>query len=301
MKFLPDASSFTNAWNTSDNATSISANAIDLQNLAKPKNVSPQPLSKQKPQIRNVTSQSQAQNFTPQAQVQNVAPQSQSLSKQNILYQPQAQPRQNVSTQPRQNVIPQDQTQVRQRNVIQPARPAPPVTSSLRTVAPSRYPPVSLSATSKSKENNPLLNLPRIVVPNTTPNTNSLSNVTSNILSNMNSNSNALNTEPAHRYEEISESDNSGQNSHSSSTSRNNPSNILDEFDPYSSSKGTEMYDNVPDNMNSIYNAHRYEDIPEDSYYEEVPTEAKASDSDEVRVFFYYFVCILHIYLKLKN
>lgn len=299
MKFLPDA--FADAWNTPNSAAATSANTTAFQNFAaKPTNVSSQPLIQPKqnvlqpqPQVQNVAPRPLTRQSIPsQPLVQNVTSQPQSISKQNILYQPQAQVRQNVSVQPRQNVAPQDQTQARQKSVIQPARPAPPVTASLRTVAPSRYPPVSHSTTSKSKENNPLLNLPRIVVPNATPNTNSHSNVSPNILCNMNSNTNALNTEPVHRYEEIPDSTNSGQNTHSSATSRKNTSNILDEFDPYSMAKGTEMYDNVPDNMNSIYNTHRYEDIPDDSYYEEIPNEAKPSESEEVS----FLKCLINLF-----
>lgn len=284
MKFLPEASSFTSAWDTSpttSTAAAASTNTVDSQNLyAKPNKNSSQP---QRQTSLSFTPRPQAQNRQnfpqqPQAQKVNLSPQPQVH---NISLSPQTQPRQTIS---------QTQVSIRPCGTIQPTRPAPPVTSSLRTVAPSRYPPAPQSSASKSKDNNPLLNLPRTISPAPLSNTNSQPNVTPNILSNMNSNSNALNTEPIHRYEEIPDSAGDEQNRLLSDISISSTINVIDEFDPYSSSKGLEVYDNVPGNLNSMYSTHRYEDIPEGSYYEEVPSEPETSDANEVSFLNYFFL-----------
>lgn len=186
-----------------------------------------------------------------------------------------------------QKSVPQPQPQAKQNGIIQPTRPAPPVTASLRMVAPSRYPPVSQP--SKSKESSTVSNFQRTDIPFNTNVHNPLSSP--NVSSNLNINCNTVSNEPVHKYEEIPDTlENVGdQNtslrllSDTSCTTASSTSNILDEFDPYSTSKVPEVYDNVPDNLNSLYNSHRYEDIPEDSYYDEVPTGAEKA-AEEVSI-----------------
>ncbi|KFM69808.1 Dynamin-binding protein, partial [Stegodyphus mimosarum] len=158
---------------------------------------------------------------------------------------------------------------------IQPTRPAPSVSSSLRVVPPSRYPPIAQPILKQRESNS--------VTPTTTNNS-------VNIFVNKNSELDSV--EPMHRYEEIPDSLGGviERNKHSCDkdlmgSSAVTPTNILEEFDPYSSPKQpTELYDNVPDNLNCLYSTHRYEDIPDDVPYDYVPTDSQHKDANE-----YYF------------
>ncbi|GIY49775.1 dynamin-binding protein [Caerostris extrusa] len=118
-----------------------------------------------------------------------------------------------------------------QRSSIQPSRPAPTVTPSLRVVAPSRYP-------------------------------------------------------PAAQYEEINESfadDLMKINSSVSQDTSKKSDNVIAEFDPYSATQSSQKrYDNVLDNFNELYSTHRYEDIPDETNYDQVPIESQSQSEIEV-------------------
>ncbi|GFR28534.1 dynamin-binding protein [Trichonephila clavata] len=159
-----------------------------------------------------------------------------------------------------------------QSSPIQPSRPAP-VTSSLRVVAPSRYPPVSQAASK--------------------PQVSSLvSNPSSCNSSNVSPNQNVFPSEPTHRYEEIndcfgvSSQQRTGIDAQlmTNQDGSQKSDNIIAEFDPYSTTQSSKLYDNVLDNFNDLYSAHRYEDIPDEANYDEVPCEDQAQSEVE----FYY-------------
>ncbi|XP_054710835.1 rho guanine nucleotide exchange factor 38-like, partial [Uloborus diversus] len=162
---------------------------------------------------------------------------------------------------------PEAKTQPKQTNVVQPIRPAPTIASSLRVVAPSRYPPTTQNAAS-----NPQQNASAVSAKNFSLSKND-------------------NNEPMHRYEEINESaDPREQSARTCDTDKNSSRdpNILDEFDPYSTGKLPEVYDNVPDNLNCLYGSHRYEDVP-DITYDEVPQEDAGVGSGEYYYAMYDF------------
>ncbi|GIY80564.1 dynamin-binding protein [Caerostris darwini] len=156
-----------------------------------------------------------------------------------------------------------------QRSSIQPSRPAPTVTPSLRVVAPSRYPPAAQSS-------------PKPQVNSFFPNP-----VAQNSL-NAAVNKNVLPTEPDHRYEEINESfadDLMKINSSVSQDTSKKSDNVIAEFDPYSATQSSQKrYDNVLDNFNELYSTHRYEDIPDETNYDQVPIESQSQSEIE----FYY-------------
>lgn len=89
-----------------------------------------------------------------------------------------------------------------------------------------------------------------------------------------------------HRYEEINEESLGGLQigSYPATVSRVQSNNVIDEFDPYSTVQPPvpELYDNVPDNFNSVYSEHRYEDIPDDVNYDQVPSEIQPQTIAEV-------------------
>ncbi|XP_055933569.1 dynamin-binding protein-like [Argiope bruennichi] len=158
-----------------------------------------------------------------------------------------------------------------QSGTIQPTRPAPTPTPSLRVVAPSRYPPTT-QASPKPQSRNFAPNLP----------TQNPSNVLMN--------KNVLPCEPDHRYEEVYESlGGGGQNNGDLMRNQDVPQksdNIIAEFDPYATSQSAQnCYDNVLDNFNELYSTHRYEDIPEDFNYDQMPSEDHSQG--EVNEFYY--------------
>ncbi|GFT34885.1 dynamin-binding protein [Nephila pilipes] len=161
-----------------------------------------------------------------------------------------------------------------QSSSIQPLRPAPTVTSSLRVVAPSRYPPVSQAS-------------PKASVNSFSPDSGSHNS------SNVSPNKNTLPNEPEHRYEEINDCFGANSQQRASTDAQlmanqdgcRKSDNIIAEFDPYSTSQSSQkLYDNMLDNFNDLYSAHRYEDIPDEANYDEVPCE----DQAQSKVEFYY-------------
>ncbi|KAG8196563.1 hypothetical protein JTE90_003576 [Oedothorax gibbosus] len=203
-------------------------------------------------------------------------------------------------------------------NALQPARPAPPPSSSLRVVAPSRYPSVSQNAAKPLDKNFSSVtgNLPATTgnfpatAGNSSPTTDKFSSMTGNLSSTVSyfpsSTSNPSSTtgsfssmtqksvlnqnltaaESEHRYEEIGESQAGLQLGKVGTNAPHRTSTIIDEFDPYSTAQPpvSQLYDNVPDNYNSVYSEHRYEDIPDDMNYDQVP-----SDSQPQTVSEYYY------------
>ncbi|XP_015929681.1 rho guanine nucleotide exchange factor 38 isoform X2 [Parasteatoda tepidariorum] len=152
----------------------------------------------------------------------------------------------------------------------QPVRPAPVVSSSLRVVAPSRYP---VNPPAPDRMSNRISSSATVTQPS------------------VNENTSANSSEPTHRYEEIDEFSKDIIQPTSTLmdsvpvTGTKNVSKAIDEFDPYSVAKsGTELYDNVPDDVDNLYSLHRYEDIPEDSNYAEVPNDLDCENIPE-----YYF------------
>lgn len=176
------------------------------------------------------------------------------------LNQPQTQPLRPV--QPAKLIQP---TEFQPAKPIQPARPAPVAASSVRVVAPSRYPPSSQQNSFNPQDAN-------------------FSKNNSTLPSAMNQNLTAESEQ--HRYEEINDESLGGLQigSYPATVSRVQSNNVIDEFDPYSTVQPPvpELYDNVPDNFNSVYSEHRYEDIPDDVNYDQVPSEIQPQTIAEV-------------------
>ncbi|CAL1281416.1 unnamed protein product [Larinioides sclopetarius] len=173
--------------------------------------------------------------------------------------------------------MPQKQSSAQRNHQIgslQPTRPAPSPTPSLRVVAPSRY-PTTTQASPKPQSRNVAPNLP--------------AQNPSNVLMNKN----VLPCESDHRYEEVYESLGGGVQNKTNNVDlmRNQDmsqksDNIIAEFDPYAIPQSSQnCYDNVLDNFNELYSSHRYEDIPEDFNYDQMPSEDQ-SQSDVIE--FYY-------------
>lgn len=97
-------------------------------------------------------------------------------------------------------------------------------------------------------------------------------------------NQNQTYSESEHRYEEIGESLTSLQLGKSGTNAPQRTSTIIDEFDPYSSVPPamSQLYDNVPDNYNTVYSEHRYEDIPDQITYDQVPCDSQPQTVSEV-------------------